>query len=209
MKSLNLELNELFYYLTEFIDRNGFSPSYREIQTALGYKSISMVKPKLLELEQLNKIKINNYKSRAIEIIGLKNRLQQETPINESIVFKILNDTFPNRFSTQNDNVLSISKTLLPEIDATDSCFILKMIGTSIVDAGIDDGDFVLIKNQTTAKTNDIVYALIEDEFTTIKKYIKKGEMITLFPANKSMKPVIPKKIKILGVIVGCLKLKF
>lgn len=83
------------------------------------------------------------------------------------------------------------------------------MIGTSMVDAGIDDGDFVLIKNQTTAKTNDIVYALIEDEFTTIKKYIKKGKTITLFPANKRMKPVIPKKIKILGVIVGCLKLKF
>lgn len=164
MKKLNPELTELYNFLTEFINMHGFAPSYREIQSALGYKSISMVKPKLLELEQLDKIKINNYKSRAIEIKTLKN----DTPKHaDCITFENINEC--SAIKDFQYHSVSISKTLLPSINSHSNCFVLKMIGSSMTDAGINDGDFVLIKSQNTAKTNDIVYALIEDEFTTIK----------------------------------------
>lgn len=206
---LTIELSKLLDFLVDFIDCNGFAPSYREIKVALKYKSTSIIRPKLLELEELGKIKVNKQKSRAIEILELEPRIMPIKSTSESLVFKLINcDNESANDKQVCDNFLTISKNLIPN-NIQGDCFLLKMIGSSMTDVGIDDGDFVLIRKQNSAKNKDIVYALINDELATIKKYIKQGNVTTLCPANKSMKGIAPEKIDILGIVVGCLKLKF
>lgn len=193
---------KILNYLKYQLQNKGYPPSVREICHAVNLKSTSTVHGHLAKLEDKGYIRKDPTKPRAIEILHSDSnqdfKLQKEI-INVPIIGKVtagapilavenIEDTFP-----------------LP-IDFVDSknheIFILKIKGDSMIDAGIFDGDFIVVSQQSTANNGDIVVALLDDE-ATVKRFYKEEKRIRLQPENKSMEPIYTSNASILGRVVG------
>lgn len=189
-------------YVKEQIKKEGYVPSVREICKALDLKSTSTVHGYLSRLEKKGLIQKAALKPRTLRIVG--EEVEKEKPFYTSkemvdvpIVGKVtaglpilavenVEDTFP-----------------LPiDFVGNSETFMLKVRGDSMIDAGILDGDLVLVKKQNTAQNGDIVVALIEDE-ATVKKFYKEKNFIRLQPQNQFMQPIIVPTCTILGKVAG------
>ncbi|MGI6629058.1 MAG: transcriptional repressor LexA [Bacillota bacterium] len=185
-------------YIKKEIKSKGYPPSVREIGEAVGLSSSSTVHGHLNVLEQKGYIRRDPTKPRAIEVTdGDSNKVLKEI-INIPVVGKItagqpilavenIEDTFP----------LS-----LDFIESNHDLFMLLVSGDSMVEAGIFDGDYVIIEKMDYARNGDIVVALIEDE-ATIKRFYKEDGHIRLQPENRFMSPIIVDDVRILGKVVG------
>lgn len=197
--------------ILEFVDKEvrekGYPPSVREICKAIGFKSTSTVYNHLEKLKKMGYIHKDPSKPRAIKIINFPESkiantrpgfFSQKELINVPIVGKVtagqpilavenIEDTFP----------------IPVEIAQNGDVFMLKVQGESMVNAGILDGDMVLVRQQEVADNGDIVVALIEDE-ATIKTFYREKGFIRLQPENSYMKPIIVKNnMSILGKVIG------
>lgn len=187
-------------YVKEQIKKEGYAPSVREICKALDLKSTSTVHGYLSRLEKKGLIQKAALKPRTLRIVDE----EEEKPFYTSkemvdvpIVGKVtaglpilavenIEDTFP-----------------LPiDFVGNSETFMLRVRGDSMIDAGILDGDLVLVKKQNNAENGDIVVALIEDE-ATVKKFYKEKNYIRLQPQNQFMQPIIVPTCTILGKVAG------
>ncbi len=189
-------------YVKEQIKKNGYAPSVREICQALGFKSTSTVHGYLTRLQKKGYIKKAALKPRTLRVADdeLDNQTSLYTSkemVNVPIVGKVaaglpilavenVEDTFP-----------------LPiDFVGNSEAFMLKVRGDSMIEAGILDGDLVLVRKQSVAQNGDIVVALIEDE-ATIKTFYKEKNHIRLQPQNSFMQPIIVPTCSILGIVSG------
>ncbi len=189
-------------YVKEQIKENGYAPSVREICKALDLKSTSTVHGYLARLKKKGLIAKDDMKSRTIQMIDENGNVQKpfftaKEMVDVPIVGKVtagmpilavenIEDSFP-----------------LPlEFTGASETFMLKVKGESMIDAGILDGDLILVKKQSEAQNGDIVVALIEDE-ATVKKFYKENGHIRLQPQNQFMQPIIVPTCSILGKVVG------
>ncbi|MBO5143452.1 MAG: transcriptional repressor LexA [Clostridia bacterium] len=189
-------------YVKEQIKKNGYAPSVREICQALGFKSTSTVHGYLARLQKKGLIQKAALKPRTIIITDEKDNNQQsfytsKEMIDVPIVGKVtagmpilavenIEDSFP-----------------LPiDFVGNSETFMLKVRGDSMIEAGILDGDLVLVKKQNTAENGEIVVALIEDE-ATVKTFFKEKDHIRLQPQNSFMQPIIVPTCSILGKVAG------
>ena len=195
------EKEKLVYdYIYETINREGFSPSVRDIQSHLGIKSTSTVHAYLAKLEEKGYIRKENGKSRTLRIESLKNdghrnvkvpllgKVTAGMPILAVENFEGYID-FPtmNRSYTYND------------------LFALKVSGESMIEAGILDGDIVVVKKEPAADNGQIVVAMTEDG-ATVKTFYKENGHFRLQPENSSMEPIIVDEVYILGKVVSVLR---
>lgn len=192
----------------------GYPPSVREICAAVGFKSTSSVHAYLTKLEDKGLIIKDPSKPRALKVLD-NNKQKTPVPGNNS---KVLD--FP---STGCDNIVNVpiigkvtaGQPILAVENTEDSfpvplsfvgnkeTFMLKVRGDSMIEAGILDGDYVLISKQSTALNGDIIVALIEDE-ATVKTFYKEKNYIRLQPENKYYDPIIVKEgFSILGKVIG------
>ncbi len=194
----NKEL-EILFFLKDVISKQGFPPSIREICEGVGLKSPSSVHGYLERLEQKDYIVKTSMKNRTIAlkdqdsdgILGKKETI--DVPLLGKVtagepIFAVENieDTFP-----------------IPSYLAKDKdLFMLRISGESMINAGILDGDYVLIEKRNTAKNGDIVLALI-DEFATVKRFYYDGDHYRLQPENDSMEPIYTNHVEVLGHIIG------
>jgi len=175
----------------------GYPPSVREIGQAVGLSSSSTVHGHLAQLEKKGYIRRDPTKPRAIEVLdGSENFIKKEI-VNVPIVGKV----------TAGEPILAVeniedSFPLPLDFVGNDDTFILQVRGDSMIEAGILDGDFVIVGKQDVAKNGDMVVALLEDE-ATIKTFYKEKDHIRLQPENVSLKPIITKDVQILGKIKG------
>ncbi|WP_425447513.1 transcriptional repressor LexA [Dethiothermospora halolimnae] len=189
---------KILNFIKSEIENRGYPPAVREICKAVNLKSTSTVHGHLSKLEDKGYIRRDPTKPRAIEILNKDNSyLPKKEVINVPILGKVtagkpilavenIEDTFP-----------------IPLDFAKNSeVFMLKVQGESMIDAGILDGDFVLVTKQNVANNGDIVVALIEDE-ATIKRFYKEKNQVRLQPENKYMEPIIVKDVKVLGKVVS------
>jgi len=187
---------EIYNYLKDQVQLKGYPPSVREICEAVGLKSTSTVHGHLERLEKKGYIRRDPTKPRAIEL--LKDTVARKELIDIPIIGKItagipilavenIEDTFTIP--------LNFTKT-------TNELFMLKVSGSSMIEAGILDGDLAIIEKINTAKNGAIVVALIENE-ATIKRFFKEKGHIRLQPENSTMSPIIVDDCAILGVLVG------
>ena len=198
-EDLNQRELEILFFIKRFIESKSYPPTVREICSGCNIKSTSTVYYALEKLESTNYIKKDASKTRAIEIVPQDDdilMLKKKT-VDVPIVGKV----------TAGAPILAVQNiedTMpLPIEFATDKeLFILKVSGESMINAGIFDGDYVIIEKCNSERNGEKDLALIDDE-ATIKTYYKEKNRFRLQPENDSMEPLYFDKIDILGKIVG------
>ena len=188
---------EILNYIKDEILERGFPPAVREICQAVGLKSTSSVHSHLETLEKNGYIRRDPTKPRAIEILDESFNMLRREMVNVPVVGTVAAGQ-PILAEQNIDSYFPIPSEYMPN----EQSFILKVKGESMVNAGILDGDSVLVMQQTTARNGDIVVALIEDS-ATVKTYYKENGHYRLQPENDTMDPIIVDDCKILGKVFG------
>ena len=188
---------EILNYIKDEILERGFPPAVREICQAVGLKSTSSVHSHLESLEKNGYIRRDPTKPRAIEILDESFNMLRREMVNVPVVGTVAAGQ-PILAEQNIDSYFPIPSEYMPN----EQSFILKVNGESMVNAGILDGDSVLVMQQTTARNGDIVVALIEDS-ATVKTYYKENGHYRLQPENDTMDPIIVDDCKILGKVFG------
>ena len=176
---------EILNYIKDEILERGFPPAVREICQAVGLKSTSSVHSHLESLEKNGYIRRDPTKPRAIEILDESFNMLRREMVNVPVVGTVAAGQ-PILAEQNIDSYFPIPSEYMPN----EQSFILKVKGESMVNAGILDGDSVLVMQQTTARNGDIVVALIEDS-ATVKTYYKENGHYRLQPENDTMDPII------------------
>ena len=179
------------------IRENGFPPTVREICNEVGLRSTSTVHGYLARLEDLGVIKRDPSSSRAIEVtedMSWRKKKIVPTPIVGSV--------------RAGEPVLADERieTVLPlpaELIGNQVSFILTVRGDSMINAGIHEGDLLIVAQQNTAINGDIVVALVDGEDATVKRFYKEADHVRLQPENDAYEPILTKNVQILGKVVG------
>lgn len=188
---------EILNYIKNEILERGFPPAVREICQAVGLKSTSSVHSHLESLEKNGYIRRDPTKPRAIEILDESFQMLRREMVNVPVVGTVAAGQ-PILAEQNIDNYFPIPSEYMPN----EQTFILKVKGESMINAGILDGDSVLVMQQSTADNGDIVVALIEDS-ATVKTYYKEDGYYRLQPENDAMDPIIVDDCQILGKVFG------
>lgn len=198
---------QLFNFIKNYQNDNGYPPTVREMCKAIKVSSTSTIFYYLNKLENSNKIKKNPNKNRALEIID--NEIATITtikPFNDEGLTKIpvlgtVTCGEPILAVQTTDEYFMVSQTLF----RGDNLFMLTAKGDSMINAGIYDGDKIVLRQQSSADNGDIVAALIDDS-ATIKRFFKENGHFRLQPENEEFSPIIVDKVQILGKVVGLVR---
>lgn len=188
---------EILDYIKSEILTRGYPPAVREICEAVHLKSTSSVHSHLETLEKNGYIRRDPTKPRAIEITDDEFNLTRREIVNVPIIGEIA--AGEPIFAEQN---IEGYFPVLPEDMPSGDAFMLNVRGESMINAGIFDGDKILVKQQSTASNGEIVVALVEDS-ATVKTFYKEDGYYRLQPENDTMDPIIVDRVEILGKVVG------
>ena len=191
---------EILEYIKNQILQRGFPPAVREICEAVNLKSTSSVHSHLETLEKNGYIRRDPTKPRAIEILDDTFNLTRREMVNVPIIGQVaagqpilaeenIEDYFPFPAERMQNK----------------QTFLLKVKGESMINAGILDGDYVLVEQDATASNGDMVVALVEDS-ATVKTFYKEEGVFRLQPENDFMDPIIVKEVSILGKVIGVMR---
>lgn len=201
MKELTKRQSEIYQFIKHIVQTKGYPPSVREIGLAVGLASSSTVHGHLSRLEEKGYIKRDPTKPRAIEITEtVGENVNQENTIHVPVIGKVtagipitavenVEEYFPlpaHFTSTHNSNI-----------------FILDVVGDSMIEAGILDGDKVIVRSQSIAENGDIIVAMTEDDEATVKRFYKEETRYRLQPENSTMEPIYLDNVTVLGKVVG------
>lgn len=201
MTKLSKRQQDILSFIKDEVRSKGYPPSVREIGEAVGLASSSTVHGHLSRLESKGLIRRDPTKPRAIEILG-----QEETssiPKADVIRVPLLGKVTAGIPITAVENIEEYFP--LPESMAAhdEQVFMLEIMGESMIEAGIHDGDYVIVKQQNTANNGDIVVAMTEDNEATVKRFFKEKDWVRLQPENSSMEPIILRNVTVLGKVIG------
>lgn len=202
MTELTKRQSEIYEYIKQVVHTKGYPPSVREIGEAVGLASSSTVHGHLSRLESKGYIRRDPTKPRAIEIVSdqIKDAAEIEGTIHVPVIGKVtagvpitavenVEEYFPlpeHFTSTHNSDI-----------------FILNVVGDSMIEAGILDGDKVIVRSQTIAENGDIIVAMTEDDEATVKRFYKEKHRYRLQPENSTMEPIYLEHVSVLGKVVG------
>jgi len=195
---------QIVEYVSQFIQRNGFSPTLREIADAMGLSSIATVHEHVQKLVKKGVFKKEPMSNRGIELVD--KRLGK---MNKGIDLPILGwiaAGSPIEPYEEADATLQVSPTMLK---GKARAFVLQVRGESMVDEGILDGDYVVVEEQTEVHDGDIVVAILENGLATLKKFFKEATRIRLEPANSQMAPIFATRVQIQGKVTGIIRRSF
>lgn len=205
LESLSSRQREIYSFIVEEINQKGYPPSVREIGKAVGLKSPASVHNHLKTLEKLNYIRRDPSKPRAIEILDkekkkkdFKDNFDKEM-IHVPIVGRVTagipilaEENIEDYFPVPTSFIKVRGKKL----------FMLEIDGESMINAGIEDGDYVIAQQQNTANNGEIVIALIDNR-ATVKRFYKRKDYVELKPENPNYDPILVKNVKLMGKVVG------
>ena len=188
---------EILEYIKQEILNRGYPPTVRELCDAVHLKSTSSIHSHLESLEKNGYIRRDPSKPRAIEIVDDSFNLTRREMVNVPIIGSIA--AGQPLLAIQNiENYFPIPAEYMPNQDT----FMLRVKGESMINAGICDGDVIIVKQQNTASNGDMVAALVDDS-ATVKTFYKEDGHIRLQPDNDNMDPIIVPDCQILGVVFG------
>lgn len=193
--SLNVQEQRVLDYIKETIRTTGYPPSVREICAALNFKSTSSAHQYISRLADKSYIDKKDLKTRAIRVIGA------ESTISVPIVGKVAAGE-PILAQENIEDYFSIGESFFRQDELKNDNYILKVQGESMINAGINDGDYIIVSKQETARNGQIVVAMIDGN-ATVKTFYKENGYIRLQPENDTMEPIIVKDVTILGKVVG------
>ena len=185
----------IYEFLKDFTSQKGYPPTVREICKAVGLKSTSSVHGHLKHLEKEGLIKRDPTKPRALEIVD---SVVKKEMINVPIIGKVT----AGLPILANENIEDSFPLPLDYVKHNNDLFMLKVSGSSMIKAGILDGDLAIIEKTQTASNGDKIVALIENE-ATLKTFYRENNHIRLQPENDEMEPIIVDNCSILGKLIG------
>ena len=197
------KLELLYDFIKRNIKEKGFAPNIREMRNAIFVNSTSTVSYYLNKLEKMGLIKRAKNKNRAIFLTGMGD-LARKSAVNSIEIphLGIIAGGEPILAEENAEEVFSVSQNLF---GTSEDCFMLKVVGDSMIEAGIDDGDTIVVKVQNHAENGDIVVANTR-QGTTVKKFYKEAMCYRLQPCNSSMIPFFERDVEILGKVIACIK---
>jgi repressor LexA len=199
--SLSKRQKLILEFIQERIKTKGYPPSVREIGAAVGLKSSSTVHAHLMQLEEKGFIRKDPSKPRAIIPINRNEPVESDL---SSISLPVVGSVAAGTPILAQENI----ETYLPipvDFVGSGNHYILKVKGESMIEAGILDGDYLIVRQQPDAANGEIIVAMLEDE-ATVKRYYKRDRYIELKPENSSMQPIIASEVAILGKVTGLLR---
>ncbi len=191
---------EIWDFLVDYVDRHGYPPTVREIGEAVGLASPSTVHAHLANLERAGLLKRDPTKPRAVELVG---RERREAPAGTMDRLPLVGHIAAGGPLLAEDNVedhLAVPETLRGD-------FLLRVKGDSMVNAGILDGDIVVVQRSQDARNGEIVVALAGDDESadeaTVKRFFRENGRVRLQPENDALEPIYAKHVQILGRVTG------
>jgi len=207
MKALSAKQQKILEHIREFIDEYGYPPTIRQIQSALGISSTSVVDYNLNILEREGYLRRDPETSRGLEIIADSARELRRLIVGVPILGRIAAGE-PIE-ALQDPEVLNLTRDLVP----AEGAYALRVKGTSMIEDHIDDGDLVIVRPQSDATDGDTVVALLmsgptESGEVTLKRFYRERNRIRLQPANSSMAPIFvaPGQLRIQGKVVAVIR---
>ena len=198
MEKLTNKQNLVLDFLKQSIAANGYPPTVREIGKAIGLSSPATVQVHLNTLEDKGYIKRKGSKNRAIELL-VENEYEKKDIVDVPLLGKVTAGS-PIEAIEMPDEYFSLPTYLSP---AKKEVFTLRVQGSSMIEAGIHDGDIVIVQKQDTARNGEIVVAMTEDNEVTLKTFYKEDGYFRLQPENSTMDPIILDKVYIVGKAIG------
>jgi len=192
---------EILEYIKSQILNKGYPPSVRDICTAVNLKSTSSVHAHLETLEKNGYIRRDPTKPRAIEIIDDNFNLTRREVVNVPLIGQVAAGQ-PLLAVENITGYFPIPAEFIPK----EEVFMLNVKGESMVNAGIYDGDQIIVKQQSTASNGEIVVALVDDS-ATVKRFYKENGHICLQPENDFMEPIIVDSCEIIGKVIGLIRI--
>lgn len=189
-------------YIKQEVREKGYPPSVREIGEAVGLASSSTVHGHLSRLEKKGLIRRDPTKPRAIEILDPEMEKVPDISLN-TVLVPLIGKVTAGEPITAIENVEEYFSLPRRTIGPDDSVFLLSVRGNSMINIGILDGDYVLVRQQQSAENGDIIVAMTEDNEATVKRFYKEKDTIRLQPENDEMEPIILSQVTILGKVIG------
>lgn len=191
---------KILAYIQQEIRNRGYAPSVREIGEAVGLKSTSTVHGHLMRLEKKGLLHRDAMKPRAMGVLQPAeiSHICEDNGVRHLPVVGRVAAGIPILAEENVDEILPLPSVLLSDGDL----FVLKVCGDSMIQAGIFDGDYIVIKKQPHASNGEIVVAMVEDE-ATVKRFYKEDGHFRLQPENDSMDPIIANEVQVLGKVIS------
>lgn len=200
MEKLTRRQEEILTYIKEYIVSNGYPPTIREICKAVGVSSPATVHAHLTNLENKGFIKKEDTKNRAIEVLVKNEFASKDDLVVEVPLLGKITAGNPIEAIEQPDEYFTLPAYLIPK---NKDVFTLNVSGCSMINAGILDGDIVIVERQNTARNGEIVVAMTDENEVTLKTYYKEADHFRLQPENDTMDPIILDNVTILGKAIG------
>jgi repressor LexA len=198
---------EIWDFLVQYVDRWGYPPTVREIGEAVGLASPSTVHAHLANLERAGLVKRDPTKPRALELLGPRRGAAVQPAVAEPALprLPLVGDIAAGGPLLAQHNVED--EIAVPEPLGRDADFLLRVKGDSMIEAGILDGDVVVVRRQADARNGDIVVALAGDDETadeaTVKRFFREDGRVRLQPENQALAPIYASHVQVLGKVTG------
>ena len=191
--------DRILAFIREAIAERGYPPSVREIAEAVGLASTSAVHHHLTKLEKDGRLNKEATRSRALSLPGMNGARVVQAPVIGEIAAGQPIHAYEDRSET-----IGLPSELAAGRGR--ETFVLKVRGKSMIEDHIDNGDYVVIQPQDTARDGEIVVAILEDNTATLKRFYKERDRIRLQPANSEMEPIYARDVKIQGKVIGVIR---
>ncbi|MBB5174429.1 transcriptional repressor LexA [Texcoconibacillus texcoconensis] len=204
MTKLSKRQQLILDYIRDEVKDKGYPPSVREIGEAVGLASSSTVHGHLSRLEKKGLIRRDPTKPRAIEVTDIEDEKRTSDHVSEtpSVYVPVIGKVTAGQPITAIENIEEYIP--LPErMVQGEQSFILEIEGDSMIEAGIFDGDLVIVRQQQYANNGDIVVAMTEEDEATVKRFFKEDGHIRLQPENATLEPILVTNVSILGKVIG------
>src|SRR3954469_18584940 len=201
--ALTKRQKQIYDYIADFVQRNGYSPSFEEIGGGMGLSSLATVHKHISNLEKKGLIKRDYNRSRSIDVLPPKGRMKQS--MSAPLALPLLGRIAAGQpiEAVQNPETISLG-----DFTGSKDVFVLQVRGDSMQDEAILDGDYVLVEKTQSAHNGEIVVALVGGADATLKRIYREGESTRLQPSNAAMKPIIvpAAQVQVQGRVIGVLR---
>jgi len=209
--ALTRRQKQVYDFISSFVDRNGYSPSFEEIADGLGLNSLATVHKHITNLEQKQLLRRDYNRSRSIDLLKPRGRMKKAFAVaaaaaaESSLSLPLMGRIAAGRPLEAVENPESIS---LADFTRSKDVYVLQVTGESMQDEHIVNGDYVLVEKTSSARDGEIVVALVNGSDATLKRIYLEGSKIRLQPSNAAMQPIVvpAATVQIQGRVIGVLR---
>ncbi|OGF31679.1 repressor LexA [Candidatus Falkowbacteria bacterium RIFOXYD2_FULL_35_9] len=196
--TLSKRQSEILNFIKAFVQDNDYSPSYREIGEGLGLSSPATIHQHLQTLKSKGYLDIDPSSPRSLQMTSKVMKLGKSI---ELPLLGLITAGQPIEAIEENDTI-----AVPADLVTNDNAYVLRVKGESMIDEGIWDGDYVVVEHNPSPSNGDVVVALLNNAYVTLKKFYREKNRIRLQPANATMKPIYCKDVAIRGVVSGIIR---